>query len=150
MEVIAHKTWLLDGFFHSAPGLICIEDNKFKFSLVGTGTFSKSRLNKFECYKGLSHSFEKLADEQVVDLMYIDLKDIVIKFPWYNFMGGAVLNFKGHEQKLQLSFMQPQNTKFPYHKLDNSLAQLLAIESGVDDLQAGRAFGKRLKSILCG
>ena len=31
MEKLVHKTWLLDGFFHSAPGFITIENDTFIF-----------------------------------------------------------------------------------------------------------------------
>lgn len=148
MEKIVHKTWLLDGIFHSAPGFVTIENNIFSFSLVDTGTFSKKRLNKFESYKNLESSFEKLRNEEVIEILSVPLTDITAKFPWYNFMGGAVLNFKGQEQKMHLSFMQPQNTKFPYHKLDHSLVQIMAINDGLDDLQKGRQFGKEFKKLL--
>lgn len=148
MEKIAHKTWLLDGFFHSAPGFVTLEGHILSFSLVDTGTFSNKRLTKFEAYKNLNDTFEKLRKEEVIELIRVDLEDISIKFPWYNFMGGAVLTFKGFEQKMQLSFMQPQNTKFPYHRIDNSLVQMMAIEDGLDDLKAGRAFGRKLQGIL--
>jgi len=148
MEKIAHKTWLLDGFFHSAPGFVTLEGHTLSFSLVDTGTFSNKRLTKFEAYKNLDDTFEKLRKEEVIELIRGDLEDISIKFPWYNFMGGAVLTFKGFEQKMQLSFMQPQNTKFPYHRIDNSLVQIMAVEDGLDDLKAGRAFGRKLQGIL--
>lgn len=148
VEKVVHKTWLLDGFFHSAPGFITIEGNKFSFSLVDTGTFSKQRLNKFEPYKNLSDTFEKLRQEEVIEIININFNSISTKFPWYNFMGGAVLTFEGFDQKMQLSFMQPQNTKFPYHRIDNALVQLMAIDEGVNDLKAGRAFGNKLKETL--
>jgi O-acetylhomoserine/O-acetylserine sulfhydrylase-like pyridoxal-dependent enzyme len=147
-DIVVHKTWLLDGFFHSAPGFITLDGNTFSFSLVDTGTFSSKRLHKFEKFKSLSDTFEKLRKEEVIEVVNVDLNDISIKFPWYNFMGGAVLTFNGFEQSMQFSFMQPQNTKFPYHRIDNSLVQMMAIEDGVDDLKAGRAFGKKLQEIL--
>lgn len=148
MKKIVHKTWLLDGIFHSAPGFITLEDNEFSFSLVDTGTFSGKRLNKFEAYKNLSGTFERLRKDDVVEMISIDLNNIKAKFPWYQFSGGAVLSFDGFGQAMQLSFMQPQNTKFPYHKLDNSLAQMMAAKDSVDDLKAGRAFGKMFKDVL--
>ena len=86
--------------------------------------------------------------KEVIEILNIPLTDIGAKFPWYNFMGGAVLNLKGHEQKMQLSFMQPQNTKFPYHKIDNSVVQMMALKDGMDDMKAGRLFGKKFQGIL--
>ena len=148
MEKIVHKTWLLDGFFHSAPGFITLDGNTLSYSLVDTGTFSRKRMNKFEGFNSLKNTFEKLRNEEVVEIFNAPLNNIEAKFPWYNFMGGAVLNIDNHEQKIQLSFMQPQNTKFPYHKIDNSLVQMMALKDGVDDMKAGRAFGKRLQEIL--
>lgn len=148
VDKIVHKTWLLDGIFHSAPGFITIENGLFSFALVDTGTFSNKRMAKFEQYKGLSDTFKKLRDEEVVEIIDIDLNKISAKFPWYNFMGGAVLSFAGHSQKMQLSFMQPQNTKFPYHRIDNTLVQLMTIDKGLSDLAAGRDFGKAFQSLL--
>lgn len=147
-EKIVHKTWLLDGFFHSAPGFIIIDGSSFSFSLVDTGTFSKKRLNKFESYKGLEASYQKLRNEQVIEIINIDLKNINATFPWYNFKGGAVLRFNDFDQKMQLSFMQPQNTKFPYHRIEDPLVQMMTTKESLDDLNAGRAFGKKLQEIL--
>lgn len=148
MEKIVHKTWLLDGWFHSAPGFITIEDNQFSFSLVDTGTFSKKRLQKFEAFKQLSNSFEKLRNEEVIEIINTPLSRISAKFPWYSMHGGANLNLEGFDQRVQLSFMQPQNTKFPYHKLDNSLAQIIAAKETAEDMKQGRAFGKKFKELL--
>jgi hypothetical protein len=148
IEKIVHKTWLLDGFFHSAPGFVTIEGNTFSFSLVDTGTFSEKRLNKFESYKGLDASFEKLRNEEIIEIINIDFSQISAKFPWYNFMGGAVLHFEGFNQKMQLSFLQPQNTKFPYHRIDEPVVQLMAANESLGDMKAGRAFGKKLQELL--
>lgn len=148
IEKIVHKTWLLDGFFHSAPGFVTIEGNIFSFSLVDTGTFSKKRLNKFESYKGLDSSFDKLRKEEIIEIINIDFSKISAKFPWYNFMGGAVLHFEGFNQKMQLSFLQPQNTKFPYHRIDEPIVQLMAANESLGDMKAGRAFGKKLQELL--
>lgn len=148
VDKTVHKTWLLDGLFHSAPGFITLENGLFSFALVDTGTFSKKRMAKFEQYNELNGTFNKLRAEEVVEIIKIDLNKITAKFPWYNFMGGAVLTFPEHNQKMQLSFMQPQNTKFPYHRIDNGLVQLMAIDKGLSDLAAGRAFGKAFQSIL--
>ncbi len=63
-------------------------------------------------------------------------------------MGGAVLNIGGLAKPVRFSFVQPQNTKFPYHKIDNSLIQLMSINEGISDLKAGREFGNKLKTIL--
>lgn len=147
-EKIVHRTWLLDGFFHSAPGFIELYDNRFTFSLVDTGTFSQSRLKKFESYKDIGNSYQNLINEEVVEIINIEINDISAKFPWYNFMGGAILTFSGFEQKMQLSFMQPQNTKFPYHRIDNELVQLMAVDESIDDIKKGRKFGKQLQEIL--
>lgn len=148
IEKIVHKTWLLDGFFHSAPGFITIEGSTFSFSLVDTGTFSEKRLNKFESYQGLDASFDKLRNEEVVEIINIDFSQISAKFPWYNFVGGAVLHFEGFNQKMQLSFLQPQNTKFPYHRIDEPIVQLMAANESVGDMKAGRTFGKKLQELL--
>lgn len=148
VEKTVHKTWLLDGLFHSAPGFITLEENTFSFSLVDTGTFSKKRLYKFEPYQGLTEIFDKLRSEEVVEIIKIDFDKISAHFPWYNFMGGAVLTFENFKQKMQLSFMQPQNTKFPYHRVDNTVVQLMAIDEGVKDLKAGRIFGRKLQKTL--
>lgn len=147
-DQIVHKTWLLDGIFHSAPGFITIDQGKFSFSLVDTGTFSKQRLTKFESFSGLTDSFEKLRNEEVVEIVAADLTNVAADFPWYNFMGGAYFWFGDSDQRLHLSFMQPQNTKFPYHRVDNALVQLMAVNEGVNDMTAGRAFGKELQQLL--
>ena len=148
MEKLVHKTWLLDGWFHSAPGLIVIVNNQLSFSLVDTGTFSDKRLQKFEVFKGITDSFKRLRNEEVIELINIPLSKIEAKFPWYSMHGGANLNLEGFDQKVQLSFMQPQNTKFPYHKLDNSLAQIIAAKETAEDMKQGRAFGKKFKELL--
>lgn len=42
--------------------------------------------------------------------------------------------------------MQPQNTKFPYHRLGGELTQVAAALESSQDFKKGRVFGKRLKS----
>ncbi len=148
LEKIVHKTWLLDGWFHSAPGFITIDRGQFTFSLVDTGTFSAKRLQKFESFKLISETFKKLRSEEVVEIINIPLTRISAKFPWYSMHGGAILYIEGFDQKVQLSFMQPQNTKFPYHKIDNSLLQLMAVGDTANDMKKGRVFGKKFEKAL--
>ena len=147
-EQIIHKAWLLDGLFHSAPGFITIEKDIFRYSLVDTGTFSRKRMQKFEKLNNQIDVFEKLRAEQVVEIFNADLGKVEADFPWYNFMGGAKLKVAGQELALHLSFMQPQNTKFPYHRLGGELTQVAAALESSKDLKQGREFGKRLKVLL--
>ncbi len=148
MEKLVHKTWLLDGMFHSAPGLLVLEGERLSFLLVDIGTFSEERLSKFESFRKLKDSYSKLCNGEVIEIVSCDLNSIQASFPWYTMKGGATLSFKGLDQKLKLSFMQPQNTKFPTHKLDSSLLQVMALSEGVSDLKSGIAFGKKFKDIM--
>lgn len=63
-------------------------------------------------------------------------------------MGGAKFMVEGQTQELHLSFVQPQNTKFPYHRLGGELTQIAAALEASDDLKNGREFGNGLKKII--
>ena len=147
-EKILHKAWLLDGLFHSAPGFIVIENSVFRFSLIDTGTFSKKRIQRWEQLSGQVNLFERLREEEVIEILNVGLDKLDAYFPWYNFMGGAKFRIDGQAQELHLSFMQPQNTKFPYHRLGGELTQIAAALESSRDLKNGREFGKRLKQLF--
>lgn len=137
MDKIIHKTWLLKGLFHSAPGIIEIENNSIKFSLVERGTFSKEGLNSF--LNDSSFSL-KLEENKPVKVFEFNLDDVRFHSPWYMMKGGGTIKVSGKEYKL--SFMQPQNTKFPYHKLG------MIKEDDFKDFKDGREFGKKLISLI--
>ncbi len=73
MRNIVHKTWLLDGIFHSAPGYIEIDNSMFSFSLVGRGTFSEKKLLDLEAYSNTESSIDFLKKEEPVQLINTEL-----------------------------------------------------------------------------
>tara|TARA_Y100000588_G_C13886129_1_gene766652 strand:- start:86 stop:514 length:429 start_codon:yes stop_codon:yes gene_type:complete len=135
--LVLFKTWLLQGIFHSAPGYIEIDGDQVSFTLIDTGTFGKNKLN------GLlnnNEAFECIANGEAVKVFDISRQDARFESPWYMFSGGGVLSFSG--QAYKLSFMQPQNTKFPYQRLG------IIRESDFADFSDGRKFGKRFRSYM--
>ena len=135
--MVLFKTWLLQGIFHSAPGYIEINGDQVSFTLIDTGTFGKNKLN------GLlnnNEAFECIANGEAVKVFDISRQDARFESPWYMFSGGGVLSFSG--QGYKLSFMQPQNTKFPYKRLG------IIRESDFADFSDGRKFGKRFRSYM--
>tara|TARA_A200000159_G_scaffold145575_2_gene151285 strand:- start:7893 stop:8327 length:435 start_codon:yes stop_codon:yes gene_type:complete len=137
LKLVLFKTWLLQGIFHSAPGYIEIDGDQVSFTLIDTGTFGKNKLN------GLlnnNEAFECIANGEAVKVFDISRQDARFESPWYMFSGGGVLSFSG--QAYKLSFMQPQNTKFPYQRLG------IIRESDFADFSDGRKFGKRFRSYM--
>ena len=135
--MVLFKTWLLQGIFHSAPGYIEINGDQVSFTLIDTGTFGKNKLN------GLlnnNEAFECIDNGEAVKVFDISRQDARFESPWYMFSGGGVLSFSG--QAYKLSFMQPQNTKFPYQRLG------IIRESDFADFSDGRKFGKRFRSYM--
>ncbi|MDG6097402.1 hypothetical protein EXU34_08100 [Alteromonas sp. ZYF713] len=135
--MVLFKTWLLQGIFHSAPGYIEIDGDQVSFTLIDTGTFGKNKLN------GLlnnNEAFECITNGEAVKVFDISRQDARFESPWYMFSGGGVLSFSG--QAYKLSFMQPQNTKFPYQRLG------IIRESDFADFSDGRKFGKRFRSYM--
>ena len=135
--MVLFKTWLLQGIFHCAPGYIEIDGDQVSFTLIDTGTFGKNKLN------GLlnnNEAFECIANGEAVKVFDISRQDARFESPWYMFSGGGVLSFSG--QAYKLSFMQPQNTKFPYQRLG------IIRESDFADFSDGRKFGKRFRSYM--
>ena len=126
-----HKTWLLDGLIHSAPGVITLNGNRLSFVLVGPGTFGERHLTK---YFSSASAYEELLSQNMT-LFDVEVSEIKkAKFPWYSF--GAGCNLEINEVQYKLSFVEPQNTKFPTNRLD----------SIGGDLAEGANFGKILKS----
>ena len=80
------------------------------------------------------------ANGEAVKVFDISRQDARFESPWYMFSGGGVLSFSG--QAYKLSFMQPQNTKFPYQRLG------IIRESDFADFSDGRKFGKRFRSYM--
>lgn len=70
------------------------------------------------------------------------LQGIFHNAPRYMLRGGGVLSCSGEQYKL--SFMQPQNTKFPYQRLG------IIRESDFADFTNGREFGRRFQLFMDG
>lgn len=137
LGLVLFKTWLLQGIFHSAPGYLEIEDDNVSFTLIDTGTFGKRKLNTL---LNDDNAFDRITKGDAVKVFSVTRADAQFESPWYMFSGGGVLSFSGREYKL--SFMQPQNTKFPYQRLG------IIRESDFTDFADGREFGKRFKSFI--
>ena len=135
--MVLFKTWLLEGIFHSAPGYIEINGDIISFTLIDTGTFSKRKLNAL---LNSNDAFERIANNEPVNVFKVSRTDARFETPWYMFSGGGVLSFSG--KKYKLSFMQPQNTKFPYQRLG------IIRESDFADFTDGREFGKRFRLFM--
>ncbi|MBJ2130322.1 hypothetical protein JC525_15425 [Alteromonas sp. IB21] len=133
------KTWLLQGIFHSAPGYIQIEGDMVSLTLVDTGTFGKRKLNALLKRNDV---FESLTNDETIEVFQVSRKAARYQSPWYMLSGGGVVSFSGKQYKL--SFMQPQNTKFPYQRLG------IIRESDFTDFKDGREFGKRFRLFMDG
>ncbi len=144
---ILHKTWLLKGFVHSAPGYTLIENEHISFVLLDTGTFSEKGIREIAAQHDVSDLYEKLTNDQPTELFRVNLAQIEqFNFPWYSFGNGATLRIEGLDVKL--SFVQPQNTKFPFDKLDGIIGDAREILEIGKDLKQGSTFGKYLRGLL--
>jgi hypothetical protein len=128
-----HKTWLLDGLVHSAPGIIELNGSQLTLTLIGSGTFGDNQCSKYLSEPG---AYEVLQKENLIvfNVKMSEIKDS--KFPWYSFGAGCRLEIDNNIYKL--SFVQPQNTKFPTNRLGDIGG----------DLQEGARFGNKLKKLL--
>ena len=135
--MVLFKTWLLQGIFHSAPGYIEIDGDQVSFTLIDTGTFGKNKLNEL---LNNNEAFACIASGETVKVFEVSRQDAQFESPWYMFSGGGVLSFSG--QAYKLSFMQPQNNKFPYQRLG------VIRESDFADFSDGRKFGKRFQLFI--
>lgn len=131
------KAWLLNGLFHSAPGYLSIEGDEIAFSLIDTGTFGKKKLDSMVDKEG---AFEEISEGQNIEVFRTKRSNANFYSPWYMFMGGGVLRLPNGTHKL--SFMQPQNTKFPYQRLG------IIRESDITDFKDGRELGKRFNAYI--
>ncbi|MDG6097545.1 hypothetical protein EXU34_08820 [Alteromonas sp. ZYF713] len=135
--MLLYKTWLLQGIFHSAPGYIEINGDIVSFTLIDTGTFSE---RKFNALLNNNDAFDRITNNETFNVFKVSRADARFESPWYMFSGGGVLSFSDKEYKL--SFMQPQNTKFPYQRLG------VIRESDFTDFTDGRKFGKRFRLFM--
>ena len=135
--MIIFKTWLLKGIFHSAPGYIEIDGDNILFTLIDTGTFGKRNLNAL---LDNNQAYQRITNGEAVNVFNVPRKAAKYESPWYMMNGGGVLTSSG--QKYKLSFMQPQNTKFPYQRLG------IICESDFTDFSDGRKIGKRFQSFM--
>ncbi|MBD2859213.1 hypothetical protein IB286_09360 [Spongiibacter sp. KMU-158] len=131
------KTWLLNGLFHSAPGYLSIEGDEISFTLIDTGTFGRKKLDLVVGKKG---AFEQISEGREFEVFRTQRSGANFHSPWYMFMGGGVLTLGNGTHKL--SFMQPQNTKFPYQRLG------IIRESDITDFKDGRELGKRFNAFI--
>lgn len=141
------KVWILEGLFNSAPCLLEFNKDKFKLTLLEVGTFSESKLDSL-CRKfGVENASESIS-ESTVELVDINEQEIKhFKLPWYNFGAGVSIEFE-NDLEIKLSLVQPQNTKFPMHKIDNTLIKVNTLASTANDLKYGISLGKQLKRIF--
>lgn len=137
MATLKHKTWLLKGFYHSAPGVLEVTDQEVYFTLLDRGTFTKKQLNSL---LEDEQACRKLEKEENILVFKWSLSNSKFRSPWYMMSGGGMISFQDKEYKL--SFMQPQNTKFPYHKLG------ILRKEDLEDFSDGRAFGKKMKEFF--
>jgi len=142
---IIDKVWLLSGLIDSAPGVLEVREGVVRVTLVDFGTFSKKRLDEF----GITFGMESLSlrlEKGPVEFFQTDFKgEDELKFPWYYFGGGAVAHIG--KKKLRLSFAQPQNTKFPVHKLSHSHLKVASLGEAAGELKHAVALGKELKKL---
>jgi len=137
--LVLFKTWLLQGIFHSAPGYMQIEGDIVSFTLVDIGTFNRPKLNAL---LKRDNAFDSLTNDETIDVFKVSRCDARFQSPWYMLRGGGVLSCSGEQYKL--SFMQPQNTKFPYQRLG------IIRESDFADFTNGREFGRRFQLFMDG
>jgi len=142
---IIDKIWLLSGLIDSAPGVLEVREGVFRVTLIDCGTLSKKRLDEF----GRKYDIENLSlrlEEGPVEFFKTDFKsEDKLKFPWYYFGGGAVAHIG--KKKLKLSFAQPQNTRFPVHKLSHSHLKVASLGETAGELKHAISLGKELKKL---
>ncbi|MCB1105219.1 MAG: hypothetical protein H7A44_02725 [Opitutaceae bacterium] len=140
------KAWLLDGPIDSLPGVLRLADNRLSYLVLETGTFPAGKLRQLFTAQGRATAGDDPAPPvELFDLRLADLR--AARFPWYYFGGGMKLDL-GQGAPLRLSFLQPQNTRWPTAWNDD-LRQWVGGDDGPEVAVAeGKAAGQRWRELL--
>lgn len=132
------KAWLLNGLFHSLPGILELKKGTLLFTAIGTGTFWDNGLKKLEKKSGVVNLFSLLKEDKPAQLFSVELREIQkVTFPLLFLSAGVHITI--NNEKYRLSFIQPNNTKMPSH--DKSIEV-------IQDISHSRKVGKKWKSLL--
>ncbi|MDZ4716797.1 MAG: hypothetical protein SH819_15130 [Cytophagales bacterium] len=117
------------------------------FTAIGTGTFGNSGLDKVEKTAGAENFCSLLNQAKPAQLFSVKVSEIQkVAFPAIYFSAGANITF--NNEKYQLSFIQPNNTKMPNLDRDDYEGVFEQSVETIKDIGHSRKVGKKWKSLL--
>ncbi len=128
--------WLLLGMVNSLPGILKLQDFRLEYIALDSGSLWMKGLRRLEKRMEVPGLAERLDNGENTPLFAVELSEVQsIYFPFYYF--GAGVHLKINNQKLRLSFIQPQNTQMPARGFQ-----------GVHKIPGAMSVGKYWKSLL--
>lgn len=154
------KAWLLWGWIGSIPGVLKYDEGCLSFTAHGCGTLWKFQLRSLEKKMKKPGLADQLDNYEKAILFDAPLSEILnVRFPWYSFSSYVKLVIGGDEYRL--TFMQPQNTKWPKDVKDRKdgkdsldvfeiFDSIKEIIDSIKEIKDGRQVGKDWRRILLG